>query len=288
MKDVIKQATDMHVHIGPEIIPRKFTAEELAKAEEGKLKGIALKSHFFSTVPFAKQIEKKYNIKLIGSITLNNYVGGMNANAVRASAELGGRIIVWFPTINAENFLKSSEYEIRPEWVNNKDFKPRLSKDVSPVKIIENNQLTKETIEVLNVIKGYDCILATGHISSQEAEMLVKKAKEIGIKRIIVTHPIYQLIDMPVEKQKELADLGAYLEMCVSMYTIDKIPIEKIVEQIKFVGAKRVILSSDVGQTFSKNSSEALEDFSNLLLSKGITEDEIKQMLINSPNKLIL
>ncbi|MCC6005015.1 MAG: hypothetical protein LM590_11835 [Thermofilum sp.] len=35
--------------------------------------------------------------------------------------------------------------------------------------------------------------------------LLVKEVVKMGIKRIIITHPIYQLINMPVEIQKELS-----------------------------------------------------------------------------------
>src|SRR3989344_2007451 len=102
-----------------------------------------------------------------------------------------------------------------------------------------------------------------------------------------VLPPNYRKIDMPIEVQKELAGLGALMEQCISMYSIDKISIDKIAKQIREVGAKNCILSSDVGQTFSKSPSEALADFITLLEVEGITEDEIKIMLIHNPGRLV-
>ena len=112
-------------------------------------------------------------------------------------------------------------------------------------------------------------------------------AEKVGIEKIIITHPIYQKIDMPIKIQKELAKLGALVEHCYSMYSIDKIPMDRIACQMKDVGADNCILSSDVGQTFSKSPSEALTDFISLLEQEGITENEIKAILIKNPARLV-
>ena len=159
IENILRQATDFHVHIGPEIIPRKNTAKELAETEAGKLRGVALKSHFFSTVPFVKEV-KKTRMKLFGSVTLNNYVGGLNVDVVRASAELSDSpIVVWFPTISARNFLDKSKYEIAPEWVS-KNFISRLAKNVVGISVLDRNEnLRKEAIEVLETIKNIEAQL---------------------------------------------------------------------------------------------------------------------------------
>ncbi|MBI2085208.1 MAG: hypothetical protein HYT71_01710 [Candidatus Aenigmarchaeota archaeon] len=49
-------------------------------------------------------------------------------------------------------------------------------------------------------------------------------------------------IGMPISVQKELAkNKGVYIEQCYSMYSIDKISMEKIAEQIKKIGAEKCI-----------------------------------------------
>ncbi len=285
-EDIIKNAVDLHLHIGPEVIPRKFTVESLVKQESGKIAGIALKNHFYPTISMIKTI-KQDSIKLIGSIVLNNYVGGLNPDVIYGSSDISEfPIIVWFPTIHAKNFLEKSEFEIPPEWVNNPNFKSRKSSEITPVKVIENDKITEQTKKVLEAIKNTNSILATGHLTWQEAEILATESLKMGIKTIL-THPIYQRINMPIEVQKKLTDLGAYSERCFSMYSIDKIPIEKIASQIKELGAEKCIISSDVGQAFSKPPSEALEEFTTLLHDQGISKEELKIMLVDNPNKLI-
>src|SRR3989338_1371015 len=241
IRELIKNSIDFHVHVSPDILTRKYNAYQLAKRLKGKVKGICLKSHVFPTVALAKEVNKRLASDiLIGSIVLNNSVGGMNAEAIRVNSQFGP-FVVWYPTINAENFLKKSRWEVRPEWIVNSKFKARRSEDVNSVKVVENGKLTKDALEVLREIRKNKCILATGHLSYKETEILVKKAKAMGIK-IIITHPIYQLINMPLNLQKILSGKEVFIEQCYSMYSIDKIPIKEIARQIKEIGSEKCII----------------------------------------------
>jgi hypothetical protein len=291
-KKILKQSIDLHVHVGPEIIPRRFVLSELLNYEAGKLKGIGVKNHFFPTAAMARDNVKENAPFVVNSVVLNRYVGGFNPDIIRASAELFKKpIIVWFPTLHTEQFSKTNTFEIPEEWIGDKILKTKLrsAKNVKSLLIMDRyGKIIKEVQTVLRTIKEYDAILATGHLSWKESLALVTFAtKEVGIKKIIITHPIYQKIGMPVEIQKKLTRMGAVIEHCYSMYSIDKIPINQIVEQIRAVGAENCILSSDVGQIFSKSPSEALADFILLLEKEGITEKEIKKMMIYNTNRLI-
>jgi len=290
INQIIKSAIDLHFHIGPEIIPRKFNnVEELIKNIKGKLNGIVLKNHFYPTTPFINETKNNSKLKIIGSIVLNNSVGGLNSDAIYAASILSSKpIIVWFPTISAKNFLEKTKYEIAPEWVNKKDFKARLSKSVNGIYILDQEgNLSKETAEVLQAIKKTNSILATGHISSKETKKLIKKAINIGVKKIVITHPIYQKINMSINDQISLAKKGCFIESCYSMYSIDRIPISKIAYQIKRIGPDNIILSSDVGQKFSPNPDIALKIFCQLLIKKGITLRMLYQMLVKNPRLIV-
>lgn len=287
-KEIIKEALDLHLHIGPELLPRKYTLKTLIKSERGKLGGVCLKSHFFPTTPFIKELEVlPKNFRLVGSVTLNNSVGGLNPEAVRAAAALSEKpIIVWFPTISARNFLDKSEYEIRPEWVAGTSYKPRRSEEVKGIEIHKGGILKPEAQDVLKAIKETGSVVATGHISYSEARLLVIKAREMGIKAI-VTHPIYPLINMPLAVQKELAKRGAFIEVPYSMFSIDRISIQRIADQIKAIGTEFCFLSSDVGQIKSPSPSQALLAFLKLLAREGLNENDFYLMLVKNPSKLI-
>ena len=286
------QFIDLHVHIGPEILPRKYTVQTLVIAEQGKIAGMALKSHFYPTIPQIKSVADTKGLILVGSITLNNYIGGLNADAIYASATLSSLpLIVWFPTINAQQFVNTSRYEIPPEWVG-KNFVSRLSTEVRGITILDkgldNRKLSSSAIKVLEAIKENNCVLATGHLAVGETMLLVEKAVEMGITRIIITHPIYQRIGMDVRMQQALAMMdGVYIEHNYAMYLVDKILIGTIAEQIKAVGAAKCIISSDMGQCNSPSPSEGLREFCRLLLAEGITEEELRLMGEINPRKLL-
>ena len=287
---ILKKSIDLHVHIGPEIIPRKFNLVELVNYEKDKLAGIAVKNHFFPTIAM-NQINSITKPFIINSVVLNRYVGGFNPDIIRASAELSDKpIIVWFPTLHTKKFLDEQKFEIPREWIGGEQItRPKLTKNIKPLNILnKKGSVSNEVKNVLQTIKDYNAILATGHLSWSESLKLVEFAtKKIGIKKVIITHPIYQKIKMPINIQNKLVKAGALIEHCYSMYSIDKIAIKKIVNQIKIVGAKNCILSSDVGQIFSESPSEALVNFMSLLEKNGLTEGEIKVMLIDNPNKLL-
>jgi len=105
-----KPILDLHVHIGPEFLRRRYTIKSLAEEAQREFFGFAAKNHFQPTTAWAAMISNNYKIPIIGSITLNKSVGGINPEAVRAalsgfktnpqkSKRESDRFIVWMPTI---------------------------------------------------------------------------------------------------------------------------------------------------------------------------------------------
>lgn len=170
--------------------------------------------------------------------------------------------------------------------VNRKNFVTRKANGVRAVKVTKDGKLVSDVAKILEVIQETGSVLATGHIAWKEAEILAVAARKKGI-RVVLTHPIYQRIGIPIRTQKKLVRIGCFIEQCYSMYSIDKISIEEIANQIRQVGSKYVILSSDMGQTFSPDPDEALLEFAQLLLAQGITENELYVMLVENPRKLL-
>lgn len=284
LREIVRNAIDLHVHVGPEIIPRKFTAQTLYEVEKGKLAGCVLKNHFYPSLPPVLSDE----MTLYGSVVLNAFVGGLNPHAVYAAALISPTpLFVWFPTLHTEQFLAKSAWEIPKEWVGRDDFAPRPSTVVAPVRISHGNRLCAEVGPVLQAIAEAKAVLCTGHMRWQESCLLVKEARKYGIDKIVITHPIYQKIAMPIEVQVELAQAGCLIEHCYSMHSIDRVPIAKIAQQIRAVGVQNVVLSSDVGQAFSPSPSEALIAFGELLIEEGIMLDDLKRMLCDNPRRLL-
>ena len=168
---------DLHLHIGPEAIPRRYDAisagEDLRREGMG---GAVLKSHYYSTVPFVRMARERGGGNLWGSVVLNHYVGGLNPFAVRGSLgmKMGGEEllkIVWMPTVHAAAHLRiqrsrGSRYDVPPEWTGG--VVTGTPVDQVPPITITDPALRPALTEILRVIAGEGLILATGHISKEE------------------------------------------------------------------------------------------------------------------------
>lgn len=296
INQLVKESIDLHYHIGPDILPRRDTVETLVASERGKIKGIALKSHAFPTISTINTIKKREEDPLlIGSITLNYFMGGFNPSAIYASATMskGSHLIVWFPTIHAENHLvkNHSEYEIPPDWVKDPAFKPRLKSELKAIKVTDwNNKLFDKCNRVLKTIKDTGSILATGHLSWQESYVLANESLKMGIKTII-THPMQRDIAMPIDKQKELAKKGAFIEHCYIMW-LDRdhpedYPLETIKRDMEEVGYEKCIITTDAGQIRNPSPSTSLEEYMNLLNGAGVSKEDLETMAVDNPRKIL-
>lgn len=61
-----------------------------------------------------------------------------------------------------------------------------------------------ELIATLRAIAQQDCALATGHLSADEVMRLAPLAAEIGLRRIVLTHPHSPAIKLSDDRQRKL------------------------------------------------------------------------------------
>lgn len=273
MKDIIRGAYDLHFHTSPDIKSRKLNDYQLVKRlEEKGMKGVAIKSHFFETASRACLMNYLFpNMEVYGGVTLNNSVGGLNPTIVEKVAQIGGKF-VWFPTMDALSYHKFKGNKIDRNLITILDSK---------------NQLIPEVEAVLKNIKKYNMILGTGHLSSKEGLILIKKASEMGIQKMIVTHSDNPANYYSINDQIKAAEMGAIIEHSyLNVFWKQTNPVD-LVDQIKKVGVDKVLLSTDFGQVESPNSDEGILQFSKLLMINGISEKDIRKMIVDNPKKLL-
>jgi hypothetical protein len=253
--------------------------------------GYAIKSHYFCTSERAELINELYpGCKAVGTISLNSAIGGINPSAVELAARSGAKI-VWFPTCDSRHeqshVFTNDPAKKLPYWA--KIIIQLREEGVStPVlSILKDGKLTNETIEVIDIIAKHDLILATGHISHEEAFALAVTAKERGVKRIIITHVDFPTTFYSADEQEELLKYGAFMEHCYTTWATGKVAFEETLSQIKTIGADRVILSTDLGQQGACYPDEGLAVFAEKLLNSGVSETDIKKMAVQNPAMLL-
>ncbi len=103
-RELLRGAYDTHMHISPDVVERKIDDISLArKFKELGMAGFVLKSHYGSTAERAAVVRAAVpGVDVLGAISLNRAVGGINPLAVEIAAREGART-VWLPTVDSVN-----------------------------------------------------------------------------------------------------------------------------------------------------------------------------------------
>jgi hypothetical protein len=289
VKRILKGAIDIHAHTGPSLFPRVVDSIEYAQqAKAYGMRAIVLKCHHGITADRATLVAKVVpGIDVFGSVTLNQYVGGINPYAVDAAIDLGAKMI-WMPSNYAQHHI---DIYGAPEWKQIKQTTAKKKLAVKGVTIFDGEgKLTPQTMEVLELIKSAGIALSTGHISKEETKALVDAAGKMGLEKIVVTHITQsELWKWTVEEQEELIRKGAIIEHCaiLSMENNCLIPVREVAKLINAVGYENLVISSDGGQLRCPSPPDALKIFVSELLAEGLKEQQLEHMLKEIPARIL-
>jgi len=267
----IEGLVDVHIHSAPDIAARWGDDLDIARdAEAAGMGGILIKSHWTLTADRAAVVQRMVEgTRVFGGLALNRSVGWLNPRAVEVALQLGAKQI-WMPTFDA----------VRPG-------QPRR-----PEPIIHDGtgRILPEVFAILDLVREADVILGTGHLAVPESVLLVRAARERGLKKILVTHPEATFIDMPVDTQLEIRGEGVYFERCYNdvMSTHGPgIPIERIADGIRQVGIESTVLSTDYGQAAHPAPSTGMCQYLAALHEQGFSWDALRRMAGATPAYLV-
>ena len=272
---VLAGTIDIHVHSDPDNVPRSMDGIDVAKLARSKgMRGIVLKNHYDPTAGLAFLARKEApGLDVFGGIDLNLTVGGMNPVAVEHMTQVAGGWgrVVWMSTFDAENQVRYSK--------ENRPF----------VSVARNGELLPETKAVISVIVKHGLVLATGHVSAQEALMLLREGRRQGAQHMVVTHGMNAPISMDVPQMQEAAKQGAFIEFAgSSVVPADAAArIDRYADAIRKVGPQFCILSSDLGQKANALPPDGYAAFLLALRARGFTEQEVGQMSRQNPARLL-
>ncbi|MFQ5899366.1 MAG: DUF6282 family protein [Candidatus Methylomirabilia bacterium] len=286
--ELLHGAIDLHQHAAPSLFER--ITDEVGLATEARhrgMRGVLFKAHEQDTTGRAFLVRKQVpGVEVFGGVVLNRVAGGLNPHAVDVSMKLGAKM-VWMPTLSAQHhidFFGGSHFgrsmkaraELRPS-----------SRGISVLD--DHGELTAESQEILGLIAEADICLSTGHLSLPEIKLLVREARRVGVRKILVTHPDLGLSGIPVDEQKALAAEGALLEkdMITMMPAWRSITLEQMAKSIRELGPEHCVLGTDFGQLHHPSPAEGLRMFIQMLLEQGMTPDEIRTMAVDNPCRLL-
>jgi hypothetical protein len=278
----MKGVIDMHVHTNPDLRLRAYDDFELMEAAiRVGARAIVIKTHQGTTMDRAYLCNRHNEIvhgktndfTMFGSITMNRVVGGINPKAVDTALKLGAKV-VWLPTQSAKGHMS------------------KMGQDISGcVETVRDGRIVPELKEVFQLIKDHDAVLGTGHVSPEEAFVVVEAARDMGLKKIVVTHPEWWIVGMSVEDQIRLVrDYNVILERCYAQNMGGgkyKSNLPDNLAIIREVGYKNVMVDTDGGQTENPHWELAMEEYMQYLADHGIPEEQIHYMTHTIPAGLL-
>lgn len=274
--ELLRGAYDLHVHAAPSPFGRLMDDFGLLQdAGQAGMAGIMLKSHYEPTAARARLVNEHSGSPAVayGGIVLNWPVGGLNPYAVENALKRGAKI-VWMPTRDSQNSLYAGNMP--------GDFFQREG-----IAILDSKGTLKPAVkEIMDIVKKYDAVLATGHLSPKESVALCRAGSDRGV-RILLTHPEFDRTVVDVQTQKELAESGVYIEKCWYNVSEGNCTIEEMAKHIRTVGPEHCFLSTDRGQGNRERPVEAMICFISNILAQEFSEDEVSTMLIDVPRQIL-
>jgi Family of unknown function (DUF6282) len=269
---------DLHVHSAPCVFPRIADDVQTVEWYEGAgFEGCVLKGHYESTVGRAVAAGSGRRVRVHGGVVLNHPAGGLNPSAVDTALSLGARV-VWMPTLDAQGHRDAGLA------------RPRGTSDNAPIMIPPRDPRNEGAVRrILASVAEAGVVLATGHLSGSEVGWLVRTAiREAGIRRVVVTHATFTVPDLDLSAVRELAELGAHIE--ITAFQLLHQPgcdAARLAAAIRSAGVSNVVLSSDAGQPDSPPAPDALLQLVDALKSEGLDAKAVEAMASDIPAALV-
>lgn len=273
-----KGSYDLHIHCAPDpSTVRRYDVLDCAReAQKAGMAGIVMKSFFYNTTVVAQHVERMVpDVKVYGSVVIGDLTtGGLDyaARIIESEAKIGCRV-VWFPAFDAAYCKKC------------------LGQEGGISVLDEAGNLKPEVYDILKVIKEYDMLLCSGHMSVPETLAVFRAAREAGITRLVATHPLVTAWpSFTMEEMRACTELGAYIEFCFgqTLPRCNSLDPRKYVEVVKELGAEHCFISTDFGQVTESSPAEGMRSCIAMMLQFGCTPEEVKLMCQDNPYKLLV
>jgi hypothetical protein len=312
---------DLHAHQDPDSngpsygqAARSDDAMDLyTRAKAAGMRGFVIKEHLDQSAGYAYYMRKLHpDMEIFGGMG-SNFTTGPKVNpwAIIHMTEMKGGWgrIVWMPSWDSE----TSSHRVRNYMTNLAPGRapyfdpPFVSVARCPdgsrfwanyPKPCDGGDLLPEVKEAIKVIattktrdSNGDLVLATGHNSPEEIMMMIKEAVKAGVKHIIITHPLLDVVDMTPDQIKQAVALGPeiYAEFTSQFGNQNARPemVKQYVGAIRTVGVDHAFVSTDTGQINSDFQPDALAKAAKALRANGFSEAELAKLFKINPAKIL-
>lgn len=285
---ILEGAVDLHRHGYPEISEDLRAPlsdlDDVTRCRDAGMRATVLKSHVWPTVGRAKLLnESVEGVRVVGTVTLNRFAGGMSPDVVELAAKQGAGL-VYLPTASAASDLARKGISAR---ISGQIYHFDPASEPGTRVVGEDGSLTQQTLDILDVLDEYPLPVYSGHISVPETFAILKTGRLAD--RYVFAHPDSHSIGAKLSEMQEAARQGAYIEICALGATpeIGRVTHADLAEIVKLVGAERCVATSDYFFPWNPPSSVMLQELADGLAAAGISRSDLELMFQTNPANLI-
>lgn len=285
----LEGAIDLHVHSAPEVFGRIGDAVEIAKrCEAAGMRAVVFKAHHEGTMTRAYYANQQLrSLTSFGGLVLNDFVGGINPTAAKVALDQGAKII-WAPTMHSKHHEETfgrGTYGIKRQTVEGTIDRPGIEV------LDARGELVPDLVDILEMVRARAAVFATAHFAPREIEAIVTRYG--ATMKILVNHPFFLPRTMPMAWYVKLAEHGAYLELCANIcqpmafHQGGGMLLQQAADLVNGAGVGQCIVATDAGQPYSPWPDEELRAFMNCLYDVGLTEKDIRLLMVENPARLL-
>ncbi|MFR1532955.1 MAG: DUF6282 family protein [Bilophila wadsworthia] len=272
---------EMHVHADPDVRARCIDQLTLTRqCKQNGYRGIMYKCHDFITNDIAYLLRATVpGIEVFGGIALNrNYGDTVNVQAAKMATRVTG------------HYCRCMDADL-PVGVRHAEEGRRRA-------VLDAQGKVLPVVKVMEICADADIIFATGRSSPDECVVLTAKAKEVGVKKAVVTHASQAPWKLSMDQAKACIDNGAYLEHSVLPYfkgphavipgyrEQPQVTMEEFASYIA-LAPDRQFISTDLGQALNPNPVDGMRTFITGLRKAGVKDDVLNAVTRKTPAMLL-
>lgn len=294
--ELLRGATDSHVHCAPHINRRTVSLFDAVRmAAECGMTGLGVMDVFANTSGLAALASKELGhlgVDVFGGLILEPYAGGLSPRSVETALGMGypgmthakgGARFISLPCHHTK-FVALGENR-SPAYLE------------TTLSIPDQGPLPDPLPEIIDLCIAADVVFNLGHLSGPEAVRTAEAAAAQGCTRMLAPAGYLSL-----DEARAISATGCYLEYSFFVYshatdvpqtmidaerhTFARADFATAIDVVNAVGSERIVISSDSGALVLPPPVEALREFVLMLSGSGISDADLRCMIINTPATL--
>ena len=287
-RELVRGAVDYHVHIAPDFAERRITDIELARrCLEPGLAGFGLKSHYTRPHERAAVVaEAVPGVTVLGTITLNRAVGGLNALAVEVAAREGARSCGFRPSARSTSSTRCCRPTRTATCRSGRASSSSLRAAGAGARAGAGRRRRRRAAarRARGARRGRPPRDGPRHRPPfARRDLHARRRRGRGGRRARSSSrtPSSRRSASAPTDQVALAERGALLERAFTTAYTGKCDVGAFFEATRAVGAERTLWSTDLGQVFNPPVEDGLALMADRFLAAGFSEEEVVTMAVD-------